>query len=215
MVVCLATCRLARRTPRLDRIMPLPAILKSRQAKRFRRPTSVARALCEVIWKRWDTPWGNAYPGRERRRARNLLSKNCWRMALADKITPSGPEMPRCEPPARPVLVCGRRQLRTTQRHPSTMDAALRESKRKGENNSIATAVASRMWPTPASRDYRFPNKKPYCERGGGTKGEQLPNAVGGALNPTWVAWLMGYPPEWVNCAPSAMPSSRRSQRSS
>src|SRR5579885_172134 len=30
-----------------------------------------------------------------------------------------------------------------------------------------------------------------------------------GALNPEFVCWLMGYPPEWLNCAPSEMPSTR------
>lgn len=34
-----------------------------------------------------------------------------------------------------------------------------------------------------------------------------------GALNPAFVFWLMGFPPEWVNCAPAAMPSSRKSRR--
>lgn len=33
-------------------------------------------------------------------------------------------------------------------------------------------------WATPAARDYRHPNLKPYAERGGGTKGEQLNNQV-------------------------------------
>ena len=31
-------------------------------------------------------------------------------------------------------------------------------------------------WPTPAERDHRSPNKLPYSDRGGGTKGEQLAN---------------------------------------
>jgi hypothetical protein len=33
-------------------------------------------------------------------------------------------------------------------------------------------------WPTPATRDYRSANARPYGERGGGSKGEQLPNFV-------------------------------------
>lgn len=59
-------------------------------------------------------------------------------------------------------------------------------------------AAPTKALPTPAARDYRSPNSKPYSERGGGTKGEQLPNAVGGSLSPTWVELLMGFPPGWT-----------------
>jgi hypothetical protein len=59
---------------------------------------------------------------------------------------------------------------------------------------SLDSMAAQGRWPSPAARDWKWPNKKPYRERGGGTKGEQLPNAVGGPLNPTWVEWLMGFP---------------------
>jgi hypothetical protein len=34
------------------------------------------------------------------------------------------------------------------------------------------------LWPTPAARDYRSPNANPYSDRGGESKGEQLPNFV-------------------------------------
>jgi hypothetical protein len=88
-------------------------------------------------------------------------------------------------------------------------------------------------WATPASRDYRHPNATSYAERGGGAKGEQLPNQVNqavsgllpngspvstakrGVLNPAFSLWLMGYPAEWESCAPPATRSSRRSPPSS
>ena len=62
--------------------------------------------------------------------------------------------------------------------------------------DGLATVVSK--YPTLASRDWWHPNRRSYSERGGGTKGEQLPNAVGGALNPDWVEWLMGWPVGWT-----------------
>jgi hypothetical protein len=37
--------------------------------------------------------------------------------------------------------------------------------------------------------------------------------AAGGQLNPTWVEWLMGFPPGWTDLGPSATPSSRKSSK--
>ena len=66
------------------------------------------------------------------------------------------------------------------------------------ESRNYLPTIA-KLYPTPASRDYRSPNAKPYADRGGGKKGEQLPNFVGGQLNPDWVEWLMGWPIGWTS----------------
>lgn len=70
----------------------------------------------------------------------------------------------------------------------------------------LTDETESGSWPTPANRDWRSPNRLPYSERGGGKKGEQLPNAIGGQLNPTWVEWLMGFPLGWTDLKDSATP---------
>lgn len=54
------------------------------------------------------------------------------------------------------------------------------------------------LLPTLAARDYRFPNAKSFAERGGGKKGEQLPNVLGGPLNPDWCELFMGHPIGWT-----------------
>jgi len=65
---------------------------------------------------------------------------------------------------------------------------------------NLATAV---NLPTPAARDYRSPNKN-------GNMADQLPNVVGGQLNPTWVEWLMGWPLGWTELKPLAMDKFRQ-----
>lgn len=89
-------------------------------------------------------------------------------------------------------------------------------SRKAKEGGTLIEAVSARtMWPTPAARDYRHPNLQSYEDRGGGKKGEQLPNVIGGPLSPRWVEWLMGYPDEWTACDASETPSSRRSLKKS
>lgn len=84
------------------------------------------------------------------------------------------------------------------------------------------------IWPTPAGRDFRSPNSRTLSARGGGAKGEQLPNYVEHhfsppvqqaqagpkssdsdptsprRLNPAFVEWLMGWPTGWTIAEPSA-----------
>jgi hypothetical protein len=76
------------------------------------------------------------------------------------------------------------------------------------------TLLGAALMPTPTARDYRHPGRS-RMERTGSTAGECLPQVVGGALNPMWVEWLMGFPLGWTDCGASATLSSRKSRKSS
>ena len=69
-----------------------------------------------------------------------------------------------------------------------------------------------RLWATPTVRDNH--NRKGLSP----TSGDGLPTQVGGALNPTWVEWLMGLPLGWTASALSeteSSPSKPRARSSS
>jgi hypothetical protein len=80
-------------------------------------------------------------------------------------------------------------------------------------------------WATPSSRDWK---DTPGMARSGTNpdgslrqRVDQLARQVytettsGGALNPTWVEWLMGYPLGWTDCGDSATRSSPKSRSGS
>lgn len=82
------------------------------------------------------------------------------------------------------------------------------ESAQGGPN--LRTAV--QMWPTPAARDGFPRGYSPACTRKRQAEGHsvQLPERVNllerGPLNPTWVEWLMGFPPGWTDLGASETP---------
>ncbi len=107
------------------------------------------------------------------------------------------------------------RQWPTPKSSPSGPDFARMNRKGSG-GDDLATAVA--RWPTPGatdgskapasfSRGLNNPSLPGAVERSEGSRdqdGRRVPDA--GQLNPTWVEWLMGFPPGWTDLKDSGMP---------
>lgn len=90
--------------------------------------------------------------------------------------------------------------------------------------HSLGLSAPRHLWSTPVADDTGLRTKN--YPQGGKALSTMAGEALGvlplgssattekpGALNPAFVCWLMGFPPEWDACAPTEMPSSRKSRR--
>jgi hypothetical protein len=104
--------------------------------------------------------------------------------------------------------------------------AKAKDGNNEAGNSAGLVAIRSHaitMRATPAARDWRSDRGQQTSEELYGAKGRPLPRqtieALGeprlgspeqtgkpGALDPTFVAWLMGFPKAWMDCAPASMP---------
>ena len=104
--------------------------------------------------------------------------------------------------------------------------------KEAGRQQNLQEIVMTAGWPTPTTRDHKDGSE---CQNvplnallgrvawlAGPARltatGEMLTGCTagmesGGQLNPALPRWLMGYPPEWCDCAVMATPLSRKSRR--
>ena len=90
--------------------------------------------------------------------------------------------------------------------------ATVRKSGQSREKDRLDHAVLIRMWPTPTAMTNT--GGAALCKWGGSGARAKLrkmvtPQELNGALNPTWVEWLMGWPLGWTDLKPSATDKSR------
>ena len=103
-----------------------------------------------------------------------------------------------------------------------------RKRQRKGDVSTPPLSLAVKMWPTPTAvtkeENYEVwlarMQRKTDPKSNTKTKPSDLGIAVNavspkttGHLNPKWVAWLMGYPIEYLSCVPWETQSSRKSRK--
>jgi hypothetical protein len=69
--------------------------------------------------------------------------------------------------------------------------------------HSMGLADAVQTWPTPQANDAKNPYARVREFSQAVMLGEAVvmadPSAIGGRLNPMWVEWLMGFPPDWTD----------------
>jgi hypothetical protein len=147
---------------------------------------------------------------------RTLLATSVWAsmtcfLTWKERVTPAGrslyqlaPSMPRTGGIEYGLLATPRAQESASDNKNEWTGNYFRRPDGSKVSTTLSHQVA--MLPTPASRDYRSPNAKPFAERGGGKKGEQLPNAIahgpnhGLKLQPAFVEWMQGFPEGWTDC---------------
>ena len=171
--------------------------------------------LCEVIWKPWATPWGQSL-SRPRARVRTIsgTGSGLW---VTIRASDGEKPLPAQAASIWPTPGC------SNDRSPRPSEAT-RGKRADGSKVQVRLqGAAAATWPTPTSADGRRGTDPPrphdtgipLSQMASDSSGSRATTEKRGALNPEFVCWLMGYPSEWLSCAPSATPSTRGRRRHS
>lgn len=175
--------------------------------------------LCEVIWKPWATPWGQSL-SRPRARVRTTFGTG-----FGSWPTPTSRDHKDGKPcPNVPVNGLLGRMVWPT---PTSLAKAKDGNNEAGNSAGLVAIRKHALWATARASPNENRTTKATPSQMAGKHGAYLAvqaiisngpseqTEKPGALNPEFVCWLMGYPPEWLSCAPSATRSTRGRQRSS
>jgi len=198
------------------------------------RLTTDGSILFNLIWKVKATPAGRQVY-RLRASARRTLDKDCGSWPTPN--TPSGGPNFKSTPTHTGGMDLEGAVTLTSWPTTSTRDykggyrgGRMRHNKISTDTLDVAAQLMS--LPTPATRDHHaqgaahnakaqssslatvWEKKAPPIISGLTAIGSPAATENHGQLNPAHSRWLMGLPPEWDACAPTATPSSRKSRKS-
>ena len=151
----------------------------------FQLPTWAPR-ICEIESGLLPTPTASAYgTGQNGKRSDGSSFRQAGKPSLSTmarrNIWPT--------PTAGDAKASGARNTPTRKAHPGvSLSDAVRGDRGTG-----------RRWATPTARDHRNGRQRSRLERTGSSEGDNLSVQAGGALSPTWVEWLMGFPLGWTD----------------
>ncbi len=184
--------------------------------------------LCEVIWKPWNTPWGQCLSKpRARVRTTSGIASGSWPTPQARDHFPAHSQEYIA---SKKALGHGMANLNDVAMWATPAARDWRSDRSQKSSQEIygakgrplpRQAIEASPWPTPTSLSGGSETSNPP----GNSRNNNLirAHAIGqsaqtekpGALNPEFVCWLMGFPAAWVSCGVSAMQSIRGQQRRS
>jgi hypothetical protein len=204
--------------------------LQSSLANRLRQRLT-GSVSCDITWKRWDTPWGQCL-SKPRARVRSTFGIV---VGLWPTMTSNAPARDGYNEAGNSAGQVAIRKIllalyptATTPSGGQTIPEGTSMSGRRPDGSKAQVTlqnVVLAMWSTIRASD----GAKGGPNMSFGAGGSPLPSQVstvantsnapmesgGGSLHPEFAGWEMGYPPEWLSCAPSETPSIRGRLQSS